>query len=57
MRKDDIISQEFSKRTDLYEEAKWVRDDAFLEALAAFGDLRGDECALEIGIGAAARDN
>lgn len=51
MRKEHIISQEFSKRTDLYEEAKWVKDDTFLEALVAFGGLRGDECALEIGIG------
>lgn len=48
------IAQEFSERVDAYDEAKWVKDDAFLEALAAFGELRGDECALEIGIGTGA---
>jgi ubiquinone/menaquinone biosynthesis C-methylase UbiE len=46
-----IIAREFGKRADFYEEAKWVKDDTFLEALVAFGELKGDECALEIGIG------
>jgi len=54
MKKEHIISEEFSKRTDLYEDAKWVKDDTFLETLVAFGDLGGDECALEIGIGSGA---
>lgn len=51
MLEEHMISQEFGKRADRYEEAEWVKDDAFLEALVAFGELRGDECALEIGIG------
>jgi len=51
MSEEHVITQEFSKRVDTYEEAEWVRDDAFLDALVAFGELRGDECALEIGIG------
>lgn len=51
MRKGHIISQEFNKRAALYEEAKWVRDEAFLDTLVSFSELRGDECALEIGVG------
>ncbi|MFB0537303.1 MAG: class I SAM-dependent methyltransferase [Anaerolineae bacterium] len=51
MNEEHIIAREFGKRADFYEEAKWVKDDTFLEALVAFGELTGDECALEIGIG------
>jgi SAM-dependent methyltransferase len=51
MPEEHVISQEFGKRAAAYEEAEWVRDDTFLEALVAFGKLRGDECALEIGVG------
>jgi SAM-dependent methyltransferase len=49
--KEHEIAQEFSNRAELYEEAKWVKDDAFLEVLVAFGELRGDECVLEVGVG------
>lgn len=54
MKDEHTIAQEFSKRADLYEKAKWVKDDAFLEDLVVFAKLRGDECALEIGIGSGA---
>jgi 2-polyprenyl-3-methyl-5-hydroxy-6-metoxy-1,4-benzoquinol methylase len=54
VKEEHTIAQEFSKRADLYEKAKWVKDDAFLENLVAFAKLRGDECALEIGIGSGA---
>jgi ubiquinone/menaquinone biosynthesis C-methylase UbiE len=37
-----------------YDKAKWVKDDTFLETLVAFAELRGDECALEMGIGTGA---
>lgn len=48
------VAQEFSQRADIYDAARWVKDESFLEALVAFGELRGDECALEIGIGTGA---
>jgi ubiquinone/menaquinone biosynthesis C-methylase UbiE len=48
------VAQEFSQRAEVCDAAKWVKDDTFLEVLVAFGELRGDECALEIGIGTGA---
>lgn len=45
------LAGEFDRRVDVYEGAEWVGDEEFLDTMIGLADLRGDECALELGVG------
>ncbi|UCE36430.1 MAG: methyltransferase domain-containing protein [Thermoplasmata archaeon] len=50
----NIVSKEFGKRSNSYENAKWVIDKSFINHIANFADIKEYENTLEIGIGSGA---